>query len=593
MRFAIGMAVLSSLVSACAPSDDPAGTAPADAAFFGDAGDAVDIATAFLTTGEGHGIAAVDEILLKGVSFDRLGRAHVRFQQTYAGVPVFGREAIVHVAGNGDAWISDHFAHGLRVNPIPDLTSDDAVRIALAAVSPTVGPTTASLRILRNQGDHLVWVVRIEALDSAVPEIPILFVDAHDGSVVWTYDDLQTAKNRKTYDANNLSLLPGTLIRNEGSAASGDVTLDDAHDFAGATYDYYFNEQGRDAYNGLGAVMKSSVHYRQNYDNAFWSAGQTAFGDGGVVFLPLAQSIDVVGHEFTHGVTETSANLIYSNESGGLNEGTSDIFGAVIQSFNNGWIVDADTWMLAEDVMKPAFGPALRYMDDPPADGGSIDDWADYFDGLDVHYSSGLANKAFYLMEQDAALDIQTAADLWYLALTAYMTADTTFHEGRVATESAAADLFGAGSPEELAVGTAWDGVGVAEPLPETCDDGLDNDFDGDFDCDDGDCSLDAACALSCPGGEFAGTLSTTNKNDFYKDAVAQAGHFEADLSGDAGTNFNLRLEALQAGSWVLLSLSNGSTSTEHISFDDAVVQTHRWKVARKTGTGDYTLCVQ
>jgi len=593
MRFTFAVSVAASLVSACVSSPEPAGGPPADDPFFGDAGDALDAALDFIATGDAHRISATDEILLGDVSFDRLGHAHVRIQQTYAGVPVFGREAIVHLAGDDEAWITDHFAYGLRLDPIPDLTSEEAAGIALLTVDPSVGLTTADLEVLRRDGDHLVWVVRVAAFDGVVPAMPVVFVDAHDGSVVWSYDDLQTARNRKTYDAKKKTILPGTLIRDEASAASGDVPLDDAHDFAGATYDYYFNEQGRDSYNGLGANMVASVHYSTNYDNAFWSGTQTVFGDGGFVFVPLSQGVDVVGHEFSHGVTQTSANLIYSNESGGLNEGTSDILGAVIESFHDGWIVDPDTWMVGEDIMKFGFGAALRFMDDPPADGASIDDYADYFNGLDVHYSSGLANKAFYLMEQDAALDIQGAADIWYTALTAYMTAGTTFHEGRVATESAASDLFGAGSPEELAVGGAWDGVGVFEPLPEVCDDGLDNDFDTDFDCDDGDCSLDVACALSCPGGEFSGTLSTTNKADFFKDAIAQAGHFEADLSGDAGTNFNLRLEALQGGSWILLVASTGPTSDEHIAFDDGTVRTHRWKVQRKTGTGAYTLCVQ
>jgi Thermolysin metallopeptidase, alpha-helical domain/Thermolysin metallopeptidase, catalytic domain len=435
--------------------------------------------------------------------------------------------------------------------------------------------------------------VRVEDFDGSAPSIPVVFIDAHSGAEVWRYDDLQTAKSRNTYDANNNTTLPGTLIRNEASLASGDIPLDNAHDFAGITYDYYDLEQGRDSYNGLGATMKSSVHYSTNYDNAFWSGSQTVYGDGAVVFKALSKALDVVAHEWTHGVTDTTADLIYADESGGLNEATSDIMGAVVESYNNAWVVDTDTWKIGEDIIKPLFGTALRFMDNPPADGASIDDYADYFAGIDVHYSSGIANKAFTLMEADAALDIQQAADIWYLALTAYMTADTTFAEARVATEDAAADLFGDASVEQDAVGLAWDGVGVFEILPEVCTDALDNDQDGDVDCADADCSLDAACAVSCPGGEFLGNLSLANKNDIYKDAVARSGTFEAALSGDAGTNFNLRLEALSGGVWVTVSSSLGATSEELVVYEETIVRTHRWKVLRKTGTGDYALCVQ
>jgi len=361
--------------------------------------------------------------------------------------------------------MNDSLVHGLDIDAVPALTEADAIDLATAWHKGAVDQVRADLQVLRPDDgeDALVWRVRIDDLLGASPSRPVVFVDAHTGDIVWNYDDLETAKNRETYSANKGFNLPGTLKRTEGSADLGDIALDDAHNFAGDVYDYYFNEQGRDSFDGAGATLISSAHYSSNYDNAFWNGTQMVYGDGGVYFKPLSESLDVCGHELTHAVTERTAGLIYSGESGGLNEGTSDILGTTIETYEQGWVVDAGTWEIGEDIMLPSgpLGEALRFMDDPTKDGVSIDNYADFTKFIDVHYSSGIANKAFYTMANDPSLDIEQAADIWYRALTLYMTSSETFAQARLDTTSAATDLYGSGSAQVTAVENAWSTVGV------------------------------------------------------------------------------------------------------------------------------------
>ena len=417
----------------------------------------------FLTDHGETALRGIDGVRLASPVFDPLDMAHVRMDQLQGGVPVFGGQGILHLDPSGTVvGLSDGLIRGLAVDVTPTLDPDAAIDEVLLAHGDPVTAVEADLQVLRHQGrDHLTYRVRVWDLDNDAPAMPVVFVDAHSGEEVWRYDNLQTAKDRRTHDGNNGSLLPGTLVRTEGQGGIGDAPVDDAHDHAGLTYDYYWLEQGRDSYDGLGASLISTAHHRVNYDNAFWNGTQMVYGDGGTFFTPLSGALDVVAHELTHAVTEHSANLIYAGESGGLNEATSDILGAAVEAWSQGWVIDADTWRIGEDIALPALGPALRFMDDPPLDGSSIDHYADFTPGMDVHFSSGIANKAFFLMVQDPALDMPQATDVWYRALTLYMTPSTTFAQARTATIDAATDLFGAASAQVAAVASAWDAVGV------------------------------------------------------------------------------------------------------------------------------------
>jgi Zn-dependent metalloprotease len=316
------------------------------------------------------------------------------------------------------------------------------------------------------------------------PSLPNLFIDAHSGDAVQQFDNLQTSRNRKTYTANNRTTLPGTLVRGEGQTTSSDAIANQAHDNAGFTYDFYANVFGRDSYDGLGTNLISTVHYSRNYVNAFWNGTQMVYGDGDGVQSTALTVLDIVGHELTHAVTDTSSELIYANESGALNEAMSDVFGAAIEAYRDG-AVSANTWKVGEECWTPGTaGDALRYMNDP-AIAGDYDFYPTRYTGTSdsggVHWNSGIANLAFHLMVSGGthprgktatvvtALDpvsrynsIMKGAAIFYRANTVYLTPGSTFSDARNATAQAATDLYGASAA--ASVNEAWTAVGVAAP---------------------------------------------------------------------------------------------------------------------------------
>src|SRR5262249_14754749 len=151
-----------------------------------------------------------------------------------------------------------------------------------------------------------------------------VYVDVASGNIVASHPQIYFAENRAVYSANNGTSLPGTLKRSEGQGANADIDVNAAYDGTGATWEFYHAFWTRDSYDNAGAQLKSSVHYSTNYCNAFWNSTQMVYGDGsGSSCLPLARAIDVTAHELTHAVTENESGLIYSGESGGLNEALS------------------------------------------------------------------------------------------------------------------------------------------------------------------------------------------------------------------------------------------------------------------------------
>ncbi|NOK17290.1 M4 family metallopeptidase [Corallococcus carmarthensis] len=421
---------------------------------------------------------------------DGRGQAHERLTQTFQGVPVFGATAIVHLGSDGTvAGVTDRLVRDLKVDTTPRLRAEEAIQRAAAGLeaqgSVLTGAPRADLQILADTKDtRLTWRVQMETLDvDGLPSRPNVFIDARTGDSVWGFDNLQTSRNRKTYTAKNRTTLPGTLVRSEGQGASGDALLDQAHDNAGFTYDFYATVFGRDSYDGLGTTLTSSVHYSKNYVNAFWDGTQMVYGDGDGVQSSALTVLDVVGHELTHAVTDTSSELIYANESGALNEAMSDIFGASIEAYRDG-AVSANTWKIGEECWTPATaGDALRYMNDP-AIAGDYDYYPTRYTGTSdsggVHWNSGIANLAFHLMVKGGthprgktsnvvpALDansyasIMKGAAIFYRANTVYLTPGSTFSDARGATAQAAADLYG--SSAVTSVNEAWTAVGVAAP---------------------------------------------------------------------------------------------------------------------------------
>lgn len=268
----------------------------------------------------------------------------------------------------------------------------------------------------------------------------------------------------------------------DGTAANGQSAAVDAQYGAAATWDFYQNVFSRNGIRNDGVGASSRVHYGRNYVNAFWndSCFCMTYGDGAGNAHPLTE-LDVSGHEMSHGVTANTAGLNYSGESGGLNEATSDIFGTGVEFYAN-LSADKGDYLIGELIDLNGNGTPLRYMDKPSKDGKSADYWSSGVGSLNVHYSSGVANHFFYLLSEGSGaktingvaynsptytgaavtgIGRDKALQVWYRALTVYMTSTTDYQGARTATLKAAGDLYGSTSPEYQAVAAAWSGVNV------------------------------------------------------------------------------------------------------------------------------------
>jgi len=294
-------------------------------------------------------------------------------------------------------------------------------------------------------------------------------------------------KQRAVYSANTGTSLPGSLVRSEGDAPVADVAVNEAYDGSGATFDLYEDIFGRNSIDNNGLKLTSTVHYGKGYDNAFWNGVQMVYGDGDEN-LPVSQrlfnrftiSLDVIGHELTHGVTQYEANLTYSNQSGALNEAISDIFGSLVKQYQRGQTADQSDWIIGEGLftsnvngvgIRSMKAPGTAYNDpvlgkDPqPA---HMDDYVNTSqDNGGVHINSGIVNHAFYL----AAVEIggfawEKAGQIWYKALTEKLRSNSNFQDAADLTYEAAGELFGEDSLEQNAVKNGWSQVGIMVTVP-------------------------------------------------------------------------------------------------------------------------------
>ena len=435
-------------------------------------------------------LAGTEDFDLRSIEKDKLGQTHVKFQQTLKGLPVFGAEYIVHSdAGGNVVGMNGHLTKDdVKLPRVPTVDSVGATSRASSQAGikngHALGASSLTYVINEKGNAFLAWMTRIEYVNAQGPQIDKVFADATTGDLVLTAPEYKYAKSRSTYTANNGTSLPGTLKRSEGSANIGDAAIDAAHNFAGNVYDYYKNVHLRDSYDNAGATIKSSAHYSTSYNNAFWNGTQMVYGDGdGTQFIALSRALDVDAHELTHAVTERTANLTYSNESGALNEATSDILGNSCEAYSlNGGVPNANTWKVGEDIYTPGTtGDALRYMNNPTTDGYSKDYYPERLTGTadngGVHGNSGIANLAYYLMvmggthprgktavsvtalSPTSSTSLDMAQRIWYRALTVYFTSSTNFQAARTATVQAATDLYGAAAA--ATVTAAWDCVAV------------------------------------------------------------------------------------------------------------------------------------
>ena len=288
-------------------------------------------------------------------------------------------------------------------------------------------------------------------------------------------------KFREVYDMENKpnrrDLLPGKLVRSEGNEPTNDPAVDEAYDHAGYTYDFYKEIFNRDSLNDSGLTLISSVHLSSNYNNAFWNGNQMAYGDGdGVVFERFTKSLDVVGHELTHGVVDFTSRLVYQDDPGALNEHFADVFGTLIKQWVKNQNVEEADWLVGNDIIIPAptrrairdmKNPGTAYINDPDLNG--TDPQPDHIskkytgdaDNGGVHINSGIPNKAFC----ETAIAIggfawETAGKIWYEAML-QLTPNSNFDRMVTITKNIALALYGKESKEYESVVHGWETVGL------------------------------------------------------------------------------------------------------------------------------------
>ncbi|HEX6869729.1 MAG TPA: proprotein convertase P-domain-containing protein [Micromonosporaceae bacterium] len=497
---------------------------------------------------------------------DANGAAHVRYTRTYHGLRVYGGDFVVHTKADGTlAGTSVGLDAPLTLGTTAKVTAAQARKAAQSRFSGTIsGVGAAELFVDASSGKgKLAWetVVSGMAKDGQTPSRLHVVSDALTGAYIGSFDEIETINgtgnsiyagsvtvdttlsgstytmidpshgNGNTCDMNNgtstcTNFTDADNVWGNGTNSNRQSAGVDAHYGAALTFDYFKNVHARNGIFGTGAGVPSRVHYGSAYVNAFWDGAQMTYGDGSGNSKPLV-SIDVAGHEMSHGVTENvvPGGLTYSGESGGLNESTSDIFGNMVEFYANN-TTDPGDYNVGEKIDINGNGTPLRYMYNPGLDGNSHTCWSTTTNSVDVHYSSGPGNHFFFnLAEGTGSTPYGTsplcgsapamtgigrakAEKIWFRALDVYFTSSTRYvntsnpaNTSRAYTLSAATDLYGLCSAEYKAVQAAWTAVNVAGS-DAACPAG--NDFS---------ISVSPASGAVNPGGSLTATVSTAVTN--------------------------------------------------------------------------------
>lgn len=382
---------------------------------------------------------------------DALGMAHVRYQQYYKGIPVVAGEMIVHLNSEKAVTMANgEYLPDINVDPSPKIDSTAILERFREAALTNHNLTDCkitkpelkvfNLGLLKDalEKTHLVYQAVVEGTgENGKPVKERYFMDAHTGETIFHFSEIHYALSRKIYNASE-GTLPGTLVRSEGGAATGDADADNAYTYSGDTYNYFMNTHGRNSLDGAGMPLISSVHSPNNCPNAYWNGSQMVFCDNLV-------TPDIMAHELTHGVTNYSADLVYRFQSGALNESYSDIFGSASDG----------NWTLGEG---SALG-IIRDMSNPPAyaqpdkvssfiyncSAGNSD--GDYGG---VHINSGVTNKAAYLMADGGSFNNYTITGIGrkkmelieYRALTTKLTSGSDFTDNYNAINTSCQELI-------------------------------------------------------------------------------------------------------------------------------------------------------
>ncbi|WP_405507056.1 M4 family metallopeptidase [Streptomyces cyaneofuscatus] len=471
------------------------------------------------------GLGATEKLIVRDVVQDQDGTTHTRYERTLDGLPVLGGDLVVQETTAGKtlsvvkaskATTAQLKAVGLTADVAPAAAEKQALGAAKTEGSKATKAEKAPRKVvwLGSGSPQLAYETVVAGLqhDGTPNELHVI-TDAASGEKLYewqavhngtgntqysgqvtlgtapSYTLTDTARgSHKTYNLNRGTSGTGSLFTNStdvwgnGTPQNLETAGADAHYGAALTWDYYKNVHGRNGIRGDGVGAYSRVHYGNNYVNAFWqdSCFCMTYGDGAGNAKPLT-SIDVAAHEMTHGLTSVTAKLVYSGESGGLNEATSDIFAAAVEFHANN-AQDQGDYLVGEKIDIRGNGTPLRYMDKPSKDGSSKDAWYSGIGSIDVHYSSGPANHWYYLLSEGSgtktingvSYDSPTsdglpvtgigrdkASLIWFKALTTKFTSTTNYAAARTGTLAVASELYGATSPEYAAVAHAWAGVNV------------------------------------------------------------------------------------------------------------------------------------
>lgn len=435
------------------------------------------------------GLGSDESLQIRKNIFDSDGSSTIRYQQMYKGIPILGDDVVISSHADG----SFKRAHGAVLSNIADDLSDvtpafsvkQLMRKAKQISSPagqgvlnkqsgvSYENESARLMIWQDKAGTAKLVYQITYMQHGDgPSRPHFIIDAKTGDILDHYDNLQTANaqgpggNEKTgqyyygTDFGDLDVAQSgntctmtnsnvkTVNLNNGTSGSSAYSftcpentfkevngafspLNDAHYFGGVVYDMYNDWVGTPP---LTFQLQMRVHYSNNYENAFWNGSAMTFGDGATTFYPLV-SLDVSSHEVSHGFTEQNSGLIYSGKSGGLNEAFSDMAGEAAENYMTG----TNDWLVGAQIFKG--NGSLRYMNNPPQDGRSIDNQSSYTSGMDVHYSSGVYNKAFYNLATTNGWTTQMAFQVYARANQNYWTASVNWDQAGDGVLDSACDL--------------------------------------------------------------------------------------------------------------------------------------------------------
>lgn len=435
----------------------------------------------FLGLGDAHQLALVSN------NRDKNENQHIRYRQLFQSIPVWGGELVVHRNRQGVFT---------RANGNL-LTGLDGIKLSAALSNREEGlPAQTALQIARGSQQHESgWAIQNERIETVIyadseqvvkayvvsyfadkaggfAVRPFFIINALNGAIIKQWEGLAFADatgpggNQKTgrYDygsdyspmdvgqEGNQCTMENDNVRtinlNHGTAGGSIHTftcpentakeingafspLNDAHFFGKLTFDMFNDWVG---VSPLSFQLVMRVHYGTNYENAFWNGSEMTFGDGNTTFYPLVD-VNVSAHEVAHGFTEQNSNLIYRDQSGGINEAFSDIAGEAAEFY---WKGRAD-WMVGADITRTQ--GALRYFQDPTQDGQSIGHASDYYAGIDVHYSSGVYNRAFYLLANTDGWGVRRSFEVFAHANRHYWVSDTTYNTGACGVLNAANDL--------------------------------------------------------------------------------------------------------------------------------------------------------